>query len=106
LLNKIFTFRFKKSKMVLLEDGGAWAAHTAQVCAEKLDVVTTSVDKIKEKQTKLLQKLKDEYSKKIDSLLATLSSRIPHHLEDITFLEASYRERDASKRFAPMKGHS
>jgi hypothetical protein len=92
--------------MVLTEDGGTWAAHTAQVCAEKLNQLTTSVDLIKEKETKLLQKLKEEYCNKNDSLLATLVSSIPHHLEDVTFLEASYREHDASKRYEPVQRHS
>lgn len=84
--------------MVLTDNGGAWAPQTAQVCAEQLREMESSAENIKEKQFELLQKLKEKYFSQNENLLATLVSSIPHHLEDVSFLESAGRQQDESKR--------
>jgi hypothetical protein len=84
--------------MILAKDGGTWAAHTVRVCSEQLKVVETSVDKIKVKQSELVQNLKVEYLKRNENLLAQLTSSVPHHLEDVTFLETVSRQQEEASR--------
>lgn len=86
--------------MVLTTDGGTWAQHTAQVCASQLKEMESSVGEIKEKQSELVQKLKEECFSQNESLLATLVDSIPHHLEDVAFLEATSRQQEECKRCA------
>lgn len=86
--------------MVLTDDGGSWAPHTAQICAEQLQEMESSVGKIKEKQSELVQNLKEERFSQNEALLAALVNSIPHHLEDVAFLEATNRRQDESKRCA------
>lgn len=92
--------------MVLTEDGGTWAAHTAHDCSEQLQEVLTSVNTIKEKQSELLKKLKEEFWNRNDGLLATLVNSMPHHREDVTFLKAANRHEEEAKRYVLMHSHS
>jgi hypothetical protein len=80
--------------------GSAWAQANVEMHKSKLDELYGVLKAIKDKQAELMLKEREQQCKDNNDKLTNFLAGLPHHHEDVEFMELSSKCLEESKRCA------